>query len=150
MAGFQLSTNGRIWVFTEGMGLRVSSSPGCRGAGQHPHAAVIGPGSGRACTFQRTGSREVPVGRDAGAGRVDPLHGPIEPGGGGTGSNNGSTTSRGEQGVGLGALVSRRCSGSGSPIGRPAGGSTLRQRSAPVFPGAPAAIDELQDPKLVY
>ena len=38
------------------------------------------------------------------------------------GSNNGSTTSRGGTGVGLGALVSRRSSGSGSPIGRPAGG----------------------------
>ena len=33
-------------------------------------------------------------------------------------------------GRGIGALVSRRSSGSGSPIGRPAGGSTSRRRSA--------------------
>ena len=48
-----------------GRGWRRGGARQCAGVPrrrQHPHAPVIGPGSGRACTCRETGSREVPVG----------------------------------------------------------------------------------------
>ena len=45
-------------------------------------------------------------------------------------------------GRGIGALVSRRSSGSGSPIGRPAGGSTSRRWSASALDAGRVQADE--------